>query len=128
MSRWNAVYESWVLDFRRARLRRDEARAVESVGKGFRATSPEAGASAASGAAGLAEVAALEERQRTLSQRLAESLEADRRDYRATGTGFGRALIVLRGILDRLVLRDEAWRARHALPGSLAQLGRAVLD
>jgi hypothetical protein len=126
MSRWNAVYASWVLDLRRARLRREEARALERVGKSFRAAAPP-DAVAAPVAEASAAVGALEERQRTLAQRLAESLEADRRDYRATGTSIGRALIVVRGILDRLVLRDEAWRARHALPATVAELGRRVL-
>jgi hypothetical protein len=77
-------------------------------------------------AGALASVVELEERVRALTERLAGSLEADRRDFRATGSALGRALIVARGILDRLVLRDEAGTARRALPARQVELGRCV--
>jgi hypothetical protein len=127
-ARWKAVYASWDLDVSIARLRREEKAALTQAGRRFRTASLEPGPEPSEPVtAALARVAELEEHARALAERLEGSLEADRRDYRETGSGIGRGLIVARGILDRLVLRDEAWRARHELPGRQAELGARVM-
>jgi hypothetical protein len=130
--RWRVVGASWELGWRLRGLRQGEGLALERAGERFRAVAaglqpgfetpwekPVADA--------LAPVIALEEHERELAQRLATSLAADRRDYRATDSDLGRWLIVVRGILDRLVVRDEAWRARRELPGRLRELGARVM-
>jgi len=127
--RAKAVYASWELDLRLARLRREEAAAVAQAGRKFRTASLEPGPAPSEPVAkALASVAELEEHSRALAERLASSLEADRRDYRETGSEFGRWLIVVRGILDRLVLRDEAGLAKRQLPGRQTELGRRVVE
>jgi hypothetical protein len=128
LRRWKVVYASLGLALRIRRLRKEERAAMAQAGRLFRTASLEPGpAPAASVAEALASVAELEERLRVLTERLAGSLEADRRDFRATGSALGRALIVVRGVLDRLVLRDEAGCARRALPGRQIELGRRLL-
>lgn len=136
--RWRAVGASWELGWRLRGLRQGESVALERAGRCFRGTPawpetsrpetswPETSQSKPVTDA-LARVVALEEQERELAQRLAASLEADRRDYRATEASLGRWLIVVRGILDRLVVRDEVWRARRELPGRLRELGARVL-
>src|SRR5262245_1184407 len=127
-ARWKAAYASWELDLSIARLRREEKTALTQAGRRFRTASLEPGPEPSEPVArALARVAELEEHARALAERLEGSLGADRRDYRAAGSGLGRWLIVARGILDRLVLRDEAWRARHQLPGRQAELGLRVM-
>ena len=102
--------------------------ALTQAGRRFRTASLEPGPDPSEPVTGaLARVAELEEHARALAERLEASLETDRRDYRDAGSGIGRWLIVARGILDRLVLRDEAWRARHELPGRQADLGARVM-
>jgi hypothetical protein len=129
MPRWKAVYASWELDLKVARLRREETAALAQAGRRFRTASMEAGAAPSEPVArALASVAELEEHARALAERLAASLEGDRRDYRTTGSEIGRWLIVARGILDRLVLRDEAWRAKRELPGRQIELGKRVAE
>jgi len=128
LQRWKAVYASWELDLSIARLRREEKTALTQAGRRFRTASLEPGpAPSELVARALAPVAELEEHARALAERLEGSLAADRCDYRATGSGLGRWLIVVRGILDRLVLRDEAGRARHELPARQAELGARVM-
>lgn len=128
LSRWRAVSASWEPDLCIARLRREERTALTQAGRKFRTASLEPGPEPSEPVAGaLARVAELEEHARALAERLEGSLEADRRDYRATGSGLGRALIVVRGVLDRLVLRDEASRARHELPAHQTELGTRVM-
>lgn len=128
LPRWKAFGSTWGLDLRLRRLRREESAALERAGRGFRPVParPEAAWSAPVAEA-LARVAELEEHERELARRLAASLEADRRDYRATDAELGRWLIVVRGVLDRLVVRDEAWRARRELPRRYAELGARVM-
>jgi len=127
-ARWKAVYASWELDLSIARLRREETAALAQAGRKFRTASLEPGPAPSEPVAkALASVAELEEHSRALAERLASSLEADRRDYRDTGSALGRWLVVVRGILDRLVLRDEAWRAKRELPGRQAELGTRVV-
>jgi hypothetical protein len=126
-TRWKVALAAFGLAATLKRLRREERTALEGAGRSFRARAEGAGAHGEGVSAALARVAALEEHERALAQRLALSLEADRNDYRATETGVGRSLIVLRGVLDRLVVRDEAWRARRELPARLVELGAAVL-
>jgi hypothetical protein len=127
-ARWKAAYSSWELGLSIARLRREERAALTQAGRRFRTASLEPGSEPCEPVArALAHVAELEEHARVLSERLEGSLEADRRDFRAAGSGLGRWLIVARGILDRLVLRDEAWRARHELPERQAELGLRVM-
>jgi hypothetical protein len=128
-ARWKALYASWELDLAIARLRREEAAARAQAGRRFRTASMEpVPAPSDQVARALASVAELEEHARALTERLVASLEADRRDYRATGSEIGRALIVARGVLDRLVLRDETARARRDLPSRQAQLGTRILE
>jgi len=128
LARWKAVTSTWEIDLRIRRLQREETAALTQAGRRFRTASLEPGPEpTAPVAQALARVAELEEHARILAERLAASLEVDRRDYRETNTGLGRGLIVVRGILDRLVLRDEAWRARHELPGRQAELGARVM-
>lgn len=124
------MYASWELDLRIARLRREETAALAQAGRKFRTASLEPGPAPSEPVAkALASVAALEEHSRALAERLASSLEADRSDYRATGSQIGRWLIVVRGILDRLVLRDETSIAKRRLPGRQSELGvRVVAD
>lgn len=127
VARWRVVWASLELELRLRRLRRELAAAQVEVGKAFR-TRVEAGEPLDEPVAGaLARVAALEERERALAQRLADSLAADRRDYRAAASGVSRALIVVRGILDRLVVRDEAFVARRELPRRRGELGASAL-
>lgn len=128
LPRWRVVGASWELAWRLRRLRQEEALALERAGECFRAgtTDPETPWERPVAEA-LARVRELEEHERELAQRLAASLAADRRDYRATEADLGRWLIVVRGVLDRLVVRDEAWRARRELPGRLRELGARVM-
>ncbi len=67
-------------------------------------------------------------RRTELDARLAESLELDRRDYRACASALGRALVVARGLLERLRLREEAWRERSTLGTRLSELAQVALD
>ena len=128
-ARWKAVYSSWRLDLSIARLRREERVALTQAGRRFRTATLDPGPEPSEPVtSALARVAELEEHARALAERLEGSLEADRRDYRAAGSGLGRGLIVARGILYRLVLRDEAWRARHELPGRQEELGARVMS
>ena len=128
MARWKSVYAAWDLDLKLARLSREETAALAQAGRRFRTASLElAPAPSVPVARALAGVAELEEHARALAERLAGSLEADRRDYREAGSDLSRWLIVARGILDRLVLRDEAWLARHRLPERQVELGRRVV-
>jgi hypothetical protein len=131
-ARWKALYASWELDLDIARLRREEAAALAQAGRKFRTASLEPAAEPGQEPSNevtraLAGVAELEERVRVLTERLVASLEADRRDYRGTGSDLGRWLIIARGVLDRLVLRDESTRARRDLPARQAELGAAIL-
>lgn len=128
LPRWRAVAAHFELGWRLRGLRQAESEALERAGRCFHAVpaGPEA-LWAPPVADALARVVALVEHERELAQRLAASLEADRRDYRATEADLGRWLIVVRGILDRLVVRDEAWRARRELPGRLRELGARVM-
>ncbi len=128
LPRWRAVAANFELGVRLRGLRQAESLALERAGKCFHTvpTRPET-PWAAPVADALLRVAALQEYERALAQRLAASLEADRKDYRATEANLGRWLIVVRGILDRLVVRDEAWRARRELPAHLRELGARVM-
>lgn len=126
LRRWKILQESVALNRRLRRLRKEETAALAQAGRLFR-TALEPGATPGAGVSkALAEVIELEERARVLAERLAGSLEGDRRDFRATGSALGRGLIVARGILDRLVLRDEAGSARRELPERQIELGRRV--
>ena len=126
--RWKVVLETWRLDRELARARHTEERALAGVGRGFRQTHALLSSTlpAAVGSA-FARAAALEGRHQTLSARLGASLEADRQDYTDTASAWGRWLIVARGVLERLVLREEARRAQHELPAHLAELGALAL-
>ncbi len=126
-ARCKAAWGSLELDLRLKRPGRDEPQALAEAGKLFRAGVGPAAPSSQALASALARVTALEEHERTLAQRLAASLEADRNDYRVVSSELGRWLIVARGILERLVLRDEAWRARRELPARHAELAACVL-
>jgi len=126
--RGKAVWASFELDLKLRRLVREELAARAEAGKAFRASVGADATLAAPVASALARVVALEEREHTLATRLADSLAADRRDYRDARSGLGRCLIVVRGLLDRLVLRDEAWSARRALPEHHAELAARVFD
>jgi hypothetical protein len=133
LRRWKVITTSLGLGLLIRRLRKEQTAALAQVGRLYRTSSLEPGsvgsepAPSDAVAQALASVAELEERLRVLSERLAGSLEADRRDFRATGSALGRGLIVVRGVLDRLVLRDEAGCARRALPERQIELGRRLL-
>lgn len=125
---WKVVYTSLGLALLIRRLRKEETAALAQTGRLYRTASLEQDPGPAGPVAeALASVAELEERLRVLTERLAGSLEADRRDFRATGSALGQGLIVVRGVLDRLVLRDEAGCARRALPARQTELGRRVV-
>lgn len=129
LRRAQVLQASLALDLRLRRLRREESAALAQAGRLFRTASVELGTAPSEPlATALAGVAELEERARVLTERLASSLEADRRDFRATGSALGRGLIVVRGILDRMVLRDEAGCARRALPARQRELGQRVAE
>ncbi|HEX6884640.1 MAG TPA: hypothetical protein VF530_14795 [Planctomycetota bacterium] len=129
LRRLQVLQASVALDLRLRRLRKEESAALAQAGRLFRTASAEPGPTPTGPvAAALAGVAELEERARVLTERLVSSLEADRRDFRATGSALGRGLIVVRGILDRMVLRDEAGGARRALPARQRELGQQVAE
>jgi hypothetical protein len=126
LPRWKVLQERLALNLRIRRLHKEETAALAQAGRLFRTGLEPSTAPVGSVAEALASVIELEERARVLAERLAGSLESDRRDFRATGSALGRGLIVARGILDRLVLRDEAGTARRELPGRQIELGRRV--
>ncbi len=126
LARWRVVWADFELELRLRRLRRELDAAQAEVGKAFRARAVASAVLDEPLAGALARVVVLEERERELAQRLADSLAADRRDYRAVASGIARGLIVVRGILDRLVVRDEAFGARRELPRRRTELGACV--
>jgi hypothetical protein len=125
--RWKVVVEGLELDLRIRRLAREERAAAAGLGKAFREHAGTLPEPAPELAAALAAARALDERGRELAGRLAASLAADRRDYRAADSLVARALVVARGVLDRLVVRDAAWSARRAQPRRDAELGALAL-
>ena len=130
LARFKAVRCAWRLDYLLVRERTGETKARVAAGRALRAelgSLPESAGERVRVAWERIDV--LEGRERELAGRLASSLQADRQDYRGTSSDWGRWLVVVRGVLDRLVLREEARRARKDLPGYTAELGAAaVLD
>ncbi len=126
--RWNTAFAAWRVDRQLAAARRRAASARERAGRAFReTTSTHPGSLPEPVGAALARVSALEDRRQALVSRLAASFETDRRDYTDTASAWGRWLVVVRGALDRLVLREEARRARRELPRHYLELASFAL-
>ena len=95
-----------------ARASRDERRALLLLGETLPPT---------------AEVQALEERHQTFSRALAGSMDRDRADYGAVAQ-WARPLVVLRGVLDRSVLRALRRRAAVDRKAAVVKSAEASLD
>lgn len=115
------LQQRWVA----AGARRRERRALEALGESLPKGAP---------------IEALDQALRAIRAQVAASLQRDRDEYREVRT-WARPLVVIRGILDRVVLRERARRCRarrreacvrlgeeslHEAQGSLADAARAA--
>lgn len=127
MSRVQAAVSSLQLDLRLIRERRAEARALARAGSmAYAAGEPPRGAPEALVAAWNA-AHVHEARAGALDRRLEESLASDRKDYREA-SAIGRWLVIARGVLERLWLRERIWRDRGRRRDALAGLARTSLE
>ncbi len=127
MSRFAAAVSAWTLRRRLERDRQSEARVLARAGAALRALGTLPTDARPDVVEAWRSAVDFEARRTGLEARLAASLEADRSDF-AAARALGRALVIGRGVLERLRLREWQWRERRLEPAALADLGRKGLE
>lgn len=113
------------LSVRMERARRSESTLLARLGETVRTRESSSGDEDAR--ATLAETARLEAELAAVRDAAAASLDQDRDDY-PSATSWTKPVVVVRGLLTRLVLRDRARRIGQALRPLHRALGAALLD